>query len=146
MAPGIAEQENRFDLGPPPQSIAELRALQAGMRPLPEQPQPQRAEARSRVNWPVHIAWESSDGSQHLAVAQARQVAASSIYFELDPAARLCSPELLLELEPGQELSLCAVARVVRAEASGGKIGIAVVMEDYCFRAPWGSPGPGAPA
>ena len=91
--------------------------------------------AGSTASGAVQIAWKTSDGRQHAARARACEVAASSVYFEVDTDAHLSSPDLLLELEPGQELSLCAVARVVRVEARGGKIGIAVVMEDYCFQA-----------
>ena len=132
---GTDQKIERFELGSEPQTVEALRSLQAQMPPLTEKQRPERAEGRSSINLPVQIAWETSDGRQRVALARAREIASTSVYFELEPDTRLSSPELLLELEPGQELSLCAVARVTRVEARGGKIGIAVVIEDYRFRA-----------
>ncbi len=106
------------------------------MPPFKESPRPPRAEKRSRVNFPVQIAWETSDGGQRATLARAREVAPTSVYFELEPNTRLSSPDLLLELEPGQQLSLCARVRVARVEPKeAGRVGIAVVIEDYCFQA-----------
>lgn len=125
-------QTAHFELGPEPQSIEELRHLQT-QTPCPiEMPRVERAEQRGSVNWPVQVLWETSDGRRHALMAQVREVAPTSIYFEIDSQDRLSSPDLLLELEPGQRVSLCAVARVSRVEAKEGKIGIAVVVEDYC--------------
>ena len=129
------KQIERLELGAEPQTLEELRRFQAQMPPRRDKPRPDRAEGRSRINLPVQIAWKTSDGRQHVATAHAREIASTSVYFEVDADAHLSSPDLLLELEPGQELSLCAVARVARVESRGGKIGIAVVLEDYCFRA-----------
>lgn len=124
----------RLELGSEPQTVEGLRRLQAQMPRLAEEPRPERSEDRRSIDLPVHIAWETSDGRRHAAVVRAREIASASVYLELDPQTRLSSPELLLELEAGQEVSLCAVARVTRVEQREGKIGIAVVLEDYGFR------------
>ncbi len=123
-----------FELGPEPQTVEELRRLQTEMPPSLDRRRAERAEDRSSVDLPVQIAWQTSDGRKRATTARAREIAATSIFFEVDPSDRLCSPELLVELEPGQQVSLCAVARVVRVESRGGKIGIAVVLGDYCMR------------
>lgn len=124
-----------LQLGPEPRTIEELRYLQAQMAPLPDAPRLGRGEGRRSINLPIQIVWETSDGREHLAAADVKEITSTSVYFELDPAAGLCSPELLLELEPGRELSLCAVARVARVEPRGGKIGVAVEIEGCRYRA-----------
>lgn len=128
---GNNRELSRLEPGSEPQTLEELRSLEARMPPARAWPRLERTEDRSGVDLPFQIAWKTSDGRQHVTTAQARDIAASSVYFELEPDARLSSPDLLLKLEAGQELSLYAVARVVRVEAKGGKIGIAVVVEDY---------------
>ena len=132
----MEEEISRLELGPPPQTVQELRQLQAEMPPLPEESRLERAEPRRPVSLPVRISWQTSDGRLRLAPARTRDVSSSSVYLELDPASRLSSPRPLLELEPGKELSLCATTRVVRVESKDGKIGIALVIEDYQFTLP----------
>lgn len=122
----------RFELGPEPRTLEEFRSLQAQLPPLPDRPRLRRAEGRTRINAPVQLLWKTADGRQHTAMAQALDVAASSVYFEVDVGAGLASPKLLLELEAGREISLYVLAHVARVEAKDGKIGVAVVLEDYC--------------
>ena len=123
----------RFKLGPEPQTLEELRRLQGQMPPRRVEPRPARTEDRSRVDLPVQLLWKTSDGRQHVLVAQAREVSATSVFVELEPNSGLSSPELLLQLEPGQEISLCAVARVTRVESKDGKVGVAMIIEDYRY-------------
>lgn len=125
----------RFELGPVPQTVEELRRLQAELPPWPGEPRPQRAEARDRLSAPVRIAWRTSSGQWRAVKGCTREVSATSMYFELDPGVHVSSPNLLLELEPGLALSVCAVARVMHVEQRDGKIGIDVVMDDYCVQA-----------
>lgn len=132
----MEEVISRLELGPPPQTVEQLRQLQTEMPPLPEEPRAERAEPRRPVSLPVRISWQTSDGRLRVAPARTRDVTSTSVYLEVDPAARLSSPRPLLELEPGMELSLCASTRVVRVESKDGKIGIALVIEDYQFSVP----------
>lgn len=131
----MVANDGPLELAREPRTVEELRDLQTQMPPLPNAPRPGRGEDRRTINLPIQIVWETSDGREHLAAAHATEITSTSVYFELDPAAGLCSPELLLELEAGRELSLCAVARVARVETKGSKIGIAVEIEGCRFRA-----------
>lgn len=128
------DQAQRLKWGPEPQTIEDLRKLQEQIPPPGELPHIERFEERRTVDWPIQIFWQTSDGSRRTLMAQAREVSSTSVYFEIDAQDRLSSPNLLLELEAGQKISLCAFARVSRVEAKEGKIGIAVILEDYCFR------------
>ncbi len=127
-------QVRRLQLGAEPKTIEELRILQDQIPRPADQSRIERVEERGSVDWPIQIFWQTSDGGRRTLMAQAREVSPTSVYFEIDSQDRLSSPELLLELEPGQTISLCAVARVRRVEAKEGKIGIAVVVEDYSFQ------------
>ncbi len=127
-------QGQRLELGPEPQTIQELRKLQEQIPPPNDLPRIERFEERRTIDWPIQIFWQTSDGGRRTLMAQAREVSSTSVYFEIDSQDRLSSPNLFLELEAGQKISLCAFARVSRVEAKDGKIGIAVILEDYCFR------------
>lgn len=136
------EELASLKLGPAPQTVEELRQLQTALPPLEDEPRPGRAEPRRPVELPVQIVWETSDGRRHVAQAFARNVTSTSVYLELDAKAHLSSPDVFLELEPGQTLSLCALTRVVRAESRGGTVGIALEIEGCCLAAvPKGSSG-----
>lgn len=119
------------ELGLGIRTIDDLRQLEATMPPLPARHRPVRGERRRATQWVVQLAWKTSDGRQRTVPALARNVTSTAVYLELEPAAHLSSPEPLLELQPGQELSLCALTRVIRVEAQPGKIGIALEIEGY---------------
>lgn len=131
----MEDESERLEIGTLPRTVEELRLLQAGLPPLPDEPRPGRAEPRRSVRVPVQLVWQTSDGRRHVAPAETCNLTSMSVFLELDAAARLSSPEVFLELEPGQTVSLCAVTRVVRAETRAGKVGVALVIESCCFEA-----------
>ncbi len=124
------DEIERFKLDPEPQTIEELRRLEAQMPPPPGPPRHARSESRTSLDCPVRLAWETSDGQRHMTEARARQVAATSVYLEIETGARITSPNLVLELETGRKFSLCAFVRVARVQQNEKTIGIAVVLED----------------